>query len=1255
VVYKMESFGRLSNKPETNRPKTNKQRREAAAKASKSRKAPSASQKGLINLAGNLQRQLAAGDIKGKAKKDTVKAVAEAMEGYSMKDIKQLQRKQNISPITIGALKKAKLLSNKDSDSGLLGKAFGALKDSGSFLIEQIQRPQQAIMSGIGEYVRDSERSGNWLSFGDVGSAALKGFTGKKYESPTSIIRDWAKIRKKQGEDTDILGIDYKTLTTGALGVGLDIAGSVATDPLTYLTLGGTAAARAAVKKGSSITRTSLMGTNQGHAAAAKFSGHMRGGGSVESFAKGLSDAKQISPAAAAKLQESLKAGIGAKAPNMRRGIRINPMGIPFKKTIQKLGVRATGGKGRIDKALKAGRITPEQHAGLLGATRGERVKGAIGDIRAKKKIDIPLGSFALDRGLRKLTAAHPGLTGWSKGNLNALSKTAKADTSLMHASKEVLAQADAAPLALEQEAKLLANSMDSASTIAKDIATDETNYIFRSGVLYKSPFGKAGRIEVVKPRQGLSQLDIDKVGDYRAFYQRNLDFKKGAGVLEEAGPNARITRERYGPHILKKSSTGKVGSGRVPAAIRNREYQGSVKELNEQLLKGEYTDLKGNVQKIEGFDPKNPMQFETDPGKIVKGQTRNEKSFVEQVAITKGLKREGILVQLDEAVEAPAGHFEIAAPASKDATSMHTLFGVQPGKKLYLPQTLKDDFDKLAQIFGTEKSGILRGYDKFLALWKGYATVPFPLSTGFTLRNALGNYIANYMEGSITLSHYASAMRLEKMGVSLGAKSTRIAGDRGNLAKAAILRGNRTGAVDPNWANGLLKKYPILRDKKWTKNDIEMYHDAVQNGIVSKQFSYLEAGAEGSASASVSAKQLADQGTLTQTIASKGVGLRGLPRRGLYDKLPTRWQKLASGLNLPSRDNYLLRAGTKFNSAIENNARFAHFIAKREQGLSVFDAGASTRKYLFDYNDLSNFERQVFKRVSPFYTFTRKSIPLYAEMLVTNPGKFNRIGYVQKAIADTADYQAEDVPEWMKQARGVPLPMELTDAVAKIPLLGRSFKKGTPAVLIPDLPYKNLLTLADLIGGFPKNPTSGDQIRTLSILSGIGGPAGVLPLLYQMAAGKNLFTGASIDDSVWVEAPVWAKRLPGPLGKPLVEKKIIDAGGKKVDAVKQKDVFFLESLLPLLGKLRTIPGFSTSKKDLAAAGRRGLSMLTGLSAYPIDAATKGTAYKSDTEKLRLRSDENKGLGLYAPRTPYVRAKKGPQVKMKALTRLGKR
>ena len=108
----------------------------------------------------------------------------------------------------------------------------------------------------------------------------------------------------------------------------------------------------------------------------------------------------------------------------------------------------------------------------------------------------------------------------------------------------------------------------------------------------------------------------------------------------------------------------------------------------------------------------------------------------------------------------------------------------------------------------------------------------------------------------------------------------------------------------------------------------------------------------------------------------------------------------IAGGSWNPLKQNFgLFRANRALGTASENNARIAHFISKLREGDTIENAAASVKKYLFDYGELTEIEKGVFKRLIPFYTWTRKNIPLQMKKLFQEPEKFAAISKATKAI----------------------------------------------------------------------------------------------------------------------------------------------------------------------------------------------------------------------------------------------------------------
>ena len=134
-----------------------------------------------------------------------------------------------------------------------------------------------------------------------------------------------------------------------------------------------------------------------------------------------------------------------------------------------------------------------------------------------------------------------------------------------------------------------------------------------------------------------------------------------------------------------------------------------------------------------------------------------------------------------------------------------------------------------------------------------------------------------------------------------------------------------------------------------------------------------------------------------------------------------------------------VVRKGFKVGTAVEDNARLAHFFHKLDKGMEPIDAALSVKKYLFDYaTGLTDFEQTVMRRIMPFYTWSRFNIPLQAQAVVQNPRPFVRLSEVVNTVRQqglpigagegfgerTARLRSEDrelLPEFIREAVGIP------------------------------------------------------------------------------------------------------------------------------------------------------------------------------------------------------------------------------------------
>jgi hypothetical protein len=110
-----------------------------------------------------------------------------------------------------------------------------------------------------------------------------------------------------------------------------------------------------------------------------------------------------------------------------------------------------------------------------------------------------------------------------------------------------------------------------------------------------------------------------------------------------------------------------------------------------------------------------------------------------------------------------------------------------------------------------------------------------------------------------------------------------------------------------------------------------------------------------------------------------------------------------------------------------EDWIRMATWLGAKRRGMSDEEAAKWTNMHHFDYQDLTDAERGVLRRVFPFYTFTARNTRLQATKLLTNPGKYANY----QAFREEMGKQAGLGPDWEHhlepyQQRGAGVPFRL-------------------------------------------------------------------------------------------------------------------------------------------------------------------------------------------------------------------------------------
>lgn len=116
------------------------------------------------------------------------------------------------------------------------------------------------------------------------------------------------------------------------------------------------------------------------------------------------------------------------------------------------------------------------------------------------------------------------------------------------------------------------------------------------------------------------------------------------------------------------------------------------------------------------------------------------------------------------------------------------------------------------------------------------------------------------------------------------------------------------------------------------------------------------------------------------------------------------------TGLDLRRGVKGLMQVG----GALEDNSKIAMYLWARSKGMSRIEAGRLVKKFLFDYEDLSRFEKDYLRRISAFYTYTRKAFPLLMEQLFTNTRSMRLYGLATGSIGDRSGDRGTLLPPWL-------------------------------------------------------------------------------------------------------------------------------------------------------------------------------------------------------------------------------------------------
>ena len=397
-----------------------------------------------------------------------------------------------------------------------------------------------------------------------------------------------------------------------------------------------------------------------------------------------------------------------------------------------------------------------------------------------------------------------------------------------------------------------------------------------------------------------------------------------------------------------------------------------------------------------------------------------------------------------------------------------------------------------------------LQHFDKVVSKWKAGVTIYVP---SHHIRNLIGDIYFNWLAGVNSTRPYGSAIRVMQSQKGRYEGLAQIdALTSPDALKKLITTGNAPGATG---------KQTALTMKNGTNvtNDM-VYVSAFQQGILP------------------TTRVLED---IPDDVATGLEKIKPLGGRG---------QKVAHYIS-EGRDHYI---------------RLAHYIDALKKSHKPFeqaveDAAAVVRKWHPDGMDLTAFERNVMRRMFPFYSWTRKAFPLIVESLVATPGKVmaypkaqymlqNMLGIQTGPMSDPFPYD-QLFPDWIRE-KGIG------------PIMGAS---GDYTVMNPGNPSMDLIA------------QMGDPGK---MAMGMLNPAARIPI--ELATGREAQTGAPIDGITDTDYIV--KQIPGlsHAGRATGEFGVSDTTKEGSSGVNFQNIF---NMLTAMGMQNTGPYIKSAEFDL--------------------------------------------------------------------------
>lgn len=380
-----------------------------------------------------------------------------------------------------------------------------------------------------------------------------------------------------------------------------------------------------------------------------------------------------------------------------------------------------------------------------------------------------------------------------------------------------------------------------------------------------------------------------------------------------------------------------------------------------------------------------------------------------------------------------------------------------------WLDPDIADEFKKIDEIL-TQSAKTNDFVENTLGVviqkWKSGMTI---WHLGHHIRNAVGDGVMSYLVNGVSSpKYYARATRILAPGKSIRGTYDAWDGLRALQGQSTAMEGGKFAA-----------RVRLFGGQKIDVSDLELQQAMMERGVL---------------------PDFATQEDIINYADTAGKGAGFAKAVNGFKPLGGKGQKIAGGIS-EARDDYFRVAA--FMSILEKPPTKAKWNSIQD----AFDYAAERiRKAHPDGSDLTNFERKM-RMVFPFYSWTRKAIPLVLEATLMHPG---RVMQYPKAMYNWAQSNGMDL-----ESMSVPFPpRELFPDFLTDQMTGPLFRTGAGHAIGMDFGFPQ----ADLANDFLSDPVTG--------VAGMLNPLIKMPI--ELGTGSRIGQRSKIaDDGEYIDSNI--------------------------------------------------------------------------------------------------------------------------------------